>query len=277
MSSSSWPRTASASPSRSTGPRSCRTSSASSRTARAATTSSRRRSRRCWRGIGRGPIGARVTLTRQTLDVTRIYRHLADEIGFWEVGFAPVTTAPAARLRDQRRRLRRAARAVPALAAEYRDAALAEPASRLLERARDARRRSIRAMRKAYPCGAGLGLMGVATDGDVALCHRFAGSDAHKFGDGARRRRAGSGSRRFSTRTTSTTRPIAGPAGRGRSAPAAAITRRNTRYGSTERAEPALLRVDSRLDAHVPRDLRRDRGEEPGVPASVRSDEAERG
>jgi uncharacterized protein len=24
--------------------------------------------------------------------------------------------------------------------------------------------------------------MGVATDGDVGLCHRFAGSDAHKFG-----------------------------------------------------------------------------------------------
>ena len=36
---------------------------------------------------------------------------------------------------------------------------------------------------KAYPCGAGLGLMGVATDGDVALCHRFAGSDAHQLGD----------------------------------------------------------------------------------------------
>jgi uncharacterized protein len=25
-------------------------------------------------------------------------------------------------------------------------------------------------------------LLGVATDGDVALCHRFAGSDAHKLG-----------------------------------------------------------------------------------------------
>ena len=37
-------------------------------------------------------------------------------------------------------------------------------------------------MSKAYPCGAGLGLMGVSTDGDVALCHRFAGSDAHKLG-----------------------------------------------------------------------------------------------
>jgi uncharacterized protein len=35
---------------------------------------------------------------------------------------------------------------------------------------------------KAYPCGAGLGLMGVATDGDVALCHRFAGSEEHKLG-----------------------------------------------------------------------------------------------
>jgi len=35
---------------------------------------------------------------------------------------------------------------------------------------------------KAYPCGAGLGLMGVSTDGDVALCHRFAGSDSHKLG-----------------------------------------------------------------------------------------------
>src|SRR6266516_4545350 len=35
---------------------------------------------------------------------------------------------------------------------------------------------------KAFPCGAGLGLLGVATDGDVALCHRFAGSDSHKLG-----------------------------------------------------------------------------------------------
>jgi uncharacterized protein len=35
---------------------------------------------------------------------------------------------------------------------------------------------------KAYPCGAGLGLMGVSTDGNVALCHRFAGSDDHKLG-----------------------------------------------------------------------------------------------
>jgi uncharacterized protein len=40
------------------------------------------------------PVGARVTLTKQTLDVRKIYRHLTEELGFWEVGFAPVTTAP---------------------------------------------------------------------------------------------------------------------------------------------------------------------------------------
>ncbi|MBV8818498.1 MAG: radical SAM protein, partial [Acidobacteriaceae bacterium] len=40
------------------------------------------------------PIGARVTLTSQTLDIGKIYRHLTEEIGFWEVGFAPVTTSP---------------------------------------------------------------------------------------------------------------------------------------------------------------------------------------
>src|SRR5882724_13057653 len=40
------------------------------------------------------PIGARVTLTSQTLDIRKIYKHLTEEIGFWDVGFAPVTTAP---------------------------------------------------------------------------------------------------------------------------------------------------------------------------------------
>ncbi|MDP9145829.1 MAG: radical SAM protein, partial [Actinomycetota bacterium] len=39
------------------------------------------------------PVGARVTLTKQNLDVTGIYRHLFEELGFYEVGFAPVTTS----------------------------------------------------------------------------------------------------------------------------------------------------------------------------------------
>src|SRR5258708_1084899 len=40
------------------------------------------------------PIAARVTLTSGVTDVLRIYRHLKHELGFHEVGFAPVTTSP---------------------------------------------------------------------------------------------------------------------------------------------------------------------------------------
>src|SRR5207237_766312 len=40
------------------------------------------------------PITARVTLTSGVTDVARIYQHLKHDLGFHEVGFAPVTTSP---------------------------------------------------------------------------------------------------------------------------------------------------------------------------------------
>src|ERR1700730_8916553 len=40
------------------------------------------------------PITARVTLTSHVTDVVRIFRHLKQDLGFHEVGFAPVTTSP---------------------------------------------------------------------------------------------------------------------------------------------------------------------------------------
>jgi uncharacterized protein len=127
------------------------------------------------------PIGARVTLTSQTLDVHRIFRHLTDDIGFHEVGFAPVTTSAVRghaigeggfdRMLDQFR----------SLAAEFLDHALTNR-HHGFSNVRETLEEIHKGMSKAYPCGAGLGLMGVATDGDVALCHRFAGSDDHKLG-----------------------------------------------------------------------------------------------
>ena len=127
------------------------------------------------------PIGARVTLTRQTLDVRRIYQHLTDELGFWEVGFAPVTTAPGRdyaiadggfdHLLDQFR----------SLAADYLAASL-ENRHHGFSNVRETLQEIHQGHAKAYPCGAGIGLMGVSTDGRVALCHRFAGSDDHGFG-----------------------------------------------------------------------------------------------
>jgi uncharacterized protein len=40
------------------------------------------------------PIAARVTMTSHAMDVFKIYRHLKHDLGFHEVGFAPVTSSP---------------------------------------------------------------------------------------------------------------------------------------------------------------------------------------
>ena len=37
--------------------------------------------------------------------------------------------------------------------------------------------------KKYFPCGAGLGLTGISSAGDVYLCHRFVGMDAYKLGN----------------------------------------------------------------------------------------------
>ena len=127
------------------------------------------------------PIGDRVTLTRQTLDVRRIYQHLTDEIGFWEVGFAPVTTAPSRDYAIADGGFDELLAQFRALAQDYLHASL-ENRHHGFSNVRETLQEIHQGHAKAYPCGAGIGLMGVATDGDVALCHRFAGSDAHKFG-----------------------------------------------------------------------------------------------
>jgi uncharacterized protein len=127
------------------------------------------------------PIGARVTLTRQTLDVQRIYRHLADDLGFWEVGFAPVTTAPGREYAISDGGFDHLLAQFRALAQDYLAAAL-DNRHHGFSNVRETLQEIHQGHAKAYPCGAGLGLMGVATDGDVALCHRFAGSDAHRLG-----------------------------------------------------------------------------------------------
>ena len=127
------------------------------------------------------PIGARVTLTSGPLDIKRIYRHLTEEIGFWEVGFAPVTTSPT-------RGHAISEQGYDDMLGQFRDLAYefleysVENRHHGFSNVKETLEEIHKGMSKAFPCGAGLGLMGVATDGDVALCHRFAGSDAHKLG-----------------------------------------------------------------------------------------------
>jgi uncharacterized protein len=129
----------------------------------------------------RRPVGARVTLTKQNLDVVGIYRHLFEELGFYEVGFAPVTTSWQRDYAIQDEGFFAMLAQFELLAHEYLDHAMAGKRHGF-SNVRDTLEEIHKGMSKAYPCGAGLGLMGVATDGDVALCHRFAGSNSHKLG-----------------------------------------------------------------------------------------------
>jgi uncharacterized protein len=127
------------------------------------------------------PVGARVTLTKQNLDVIGIYRHLYEELGFWEVGFAPVTTSWQRDYAIQDDGFNAMLGQFQLLAAEYLEDALAGKRHGF-SNVRDTLEEIHKGLSKSHPCGAGMGLMGVATDGDVALCHRFAGSDSHKLG-----------------------------------------------------------------------------------------------
>jgi uncharacterized protein len=127
------------------------------------------------------PVGARVTLTTNQLDIRRIFRHLTEEIGFWEVGFAPVTTSPNRDYAIAEEGFDSMLRQFQALAQEFLEAAL-EGRHHGFSNVKDTLEEIHKGVSKPFPCGAGLGLMGVSTDGDVALCHRFAGSDDHKLG-----------------------------------------------------------------------------------------------
>jgi uncharacterized protein len=127
------------------------------------------------------PIGARVTLTTANRDIRGIFHHLRHEIGFWDVGFAPVTTAPNRLYAIGEEGYDRMLEQFRALAAEFLEYAL-DNRHHGFSNVKDTLEEIHKGVNKAYPCGAGLGLMGVSTDGDVALCHRFAGSDDHKLG-----------------------------------------------------------------------------------------------
>jgi uncharacterized protein len=127
------------------------------------------------------PIGARVTLTAQAADVKRIFRHLTEEMGFDEVGFAPVTTSPVRLYAIGGSGLDNILEQFTELAEEYLAHAL-EGRHHGFSNVSDTLQELHQGVSKAYPCGAGLGLLGVSPSGDVGLCHRFVDSPAGKIG-----------------------------------------------------------------------------------------------
>ncbi len=127
------------------------------------------------------PITARVTLTAGVSDVIRIFRHLKQDLGFHEVGFAPVTTSPNQLYAISPRGMDGVLEQFHVLAAEYLEYAL-RGESHGFSNVSDTLAELCQGVNKSHPCGAGLGLLGVGPSGDIAPCHRFVDSDQHALG-----------------------------------------------------------------------------------------------
>jgi uncharacterized protein len=127
------------------------------------------------------PIVARVTLTTPDVDVLNIYRHLKHDLGFYEVGIAPVTTSPDRLYSIGEQGMDRVLEQFKALANEYLSFALRNE-HHGFSNVSDTLSELHQGISKSHPCGAGLGLVGVGPSGDIAPCHRFVDSDEHKLG-----------------------------------------------------------------------------------------------
>ncbi|HUY83172.1 MAG TPA: quinohemoprotein amine dehydrogenase maturation protein [Steroidobacteraceae bacterium] len=128
------------------------------------------------------PVGARVTLAAGTVEVEAIHAYLRGELGFHEVGYAPVTAAADAAHALSAEQLDEVHAAFERLGEDYLEAALRGASNgfsnmhQLISDLHEGRR-------KALPCGAGVGLLAVDRSGGLNLCHRFTGSELPTFGD----------------------------------------------------------------------------------------------
>ena len=128
------------------------------------------------------PVGVRVTLTAGVTDVLAIHDHMINDLGFAEVGFGPATSGPIAVFNLQPDMLKSVFEDMKTLGRRYVDAAIRG------ENIGFSNRHQLLSdiasgMKKAVPCGAGLGLLAVDKAGDLHLCHRFVGSEQPTYGN----------------------------------------------------------------------------------------------
>jgi uncharacterized protein len=128
------------------------------------------------------PVGARVTLSGGTTEVETIHAHLRGELGFHEVGYAPVTSAANAAHALSPEDLVEVHAAFERLGEDYLRTAL-RGANNGFSNMHQLMTDLHEGRRKTLPCGAGVGLLAVDKSGGLNLCHRFTGSDLPTFGN----------------------------------------------------------------------------------------------
>jgi uncharacterized protein len=127
-------------------------------------------------------IGARVTLSSGVSAVRRIYDHLTSEFGFDGVGFSPATANTERLYHIGEQKMDTVLDQFAELAWEYRDFAI-KGRHHQFTNASDTLQELHLGISKAYTCGAGLGLLGVGTSGDIAACHRFVDAPVAQMGN----------------------------------------------------------------------------------------------
>lgn len=126
------------------------------------------------------PIRARVTVTRGAVNIKDIFFHLR-EIGFHEIGFSPVSTANE-RYALSEEDMRAFTWGFHELAELYVERAVNNEnlgfsnLSNVLKQIHDG-------INKPYPCGGGVGLMGLDINGDLYVCHRLMGRKEFLLGN----------------------------------------------------------------------------------------------
>jgi uncharacterized protein len=127
------------------------------------------------------PVGARVTLAAGSTAVEEIHSHLRGELGFHEVGYAPVTSSNIAAHALSSEDLNAVHAGFERLGEQYLQFAIRgrnngfSNMHQLMTDLHEGRRKSL-------PCGAGVGLLAVDRKGGLNLCHRFTGSELPVFG-----------------------------------------------------------------------------------------------
>jgi uncharacterized protein len=128
------------------------------------------------------PVGARVTMTAGVSDVITIHQHLKNELGFAEVGFAPVTSGDMDIFNLSGPELAEVFAGFKKLGIDYLEAAL-QGRNNGFSNMHQLMTDLYEGTKKALPCGAGVGLLAVDHEGGLNLCHRFTGSDVPTYGD----------------------------------------------------------------------------------------------
>ena len=190
------------------------------------------------------------------------YKHLKHNLGFHEVGFAPVTTSPnrlySISVRHEQRAgpVSGASRGIPGIQLRGEHHGFSNVSDTLAE--------LHQGVNKSLPCGAGLGLLGVGPSGDIAPCHRFVDSDAHISGQrdhGHRQREAVRVPEAGQYRQQIRLPYLLGQASLCRRLPSRSLCPLRG-YGAPK---PALLRLDPLLDGHLPAHLRNHCSGEPRI------------